>query len=84
MDIDTILIAIPSLDKKNKEVKTLTDHLSVYVLVASKTSPWVTFLKIVLWILIIIGLIAGGWYLWVLYQRRQYQQQHRDDYIYRS
>lgn len=73
-----------SLDRKNKEAKTLTDHLSVYTLVASKASPWVTFLKVVLWIIVILGLAAAGWYLWISYQRRQYQKEHRDDYIYRS
>jgi hypothetical protein len=72
-----------SLDPKTREVRTITDHLSIYMLVAEKSSPLLTFLRVLLWIFVIIGVAFGGYFGWTYYQKQKYQKEHRDDYIYK-
>jgi hypothetical protein len=81
---DKIKVLSTKLDRKAREAKTLTDHFSIYLLVANKTGAWATFLKIILWIMLLGAIGFGIYYLYVLYQRREYQKVHQDDYIYRS
>lgn len=70
-------------DFTKNESKTLTDHLSLYFLTAEKTSPWLTFFKILFWIFFIILIGVGGYYGYQYYMRRKYQQEHREDFIYK-
>lgn len=72
-----------NLDAKGKEAKTLSDHLSAYVLIAEKSSPLLTFLRVLLWIFIIIAIAFGGYFGWIYYQKQKYKKDHRDDYIYK-
>lgn len=72
-----------SVDQNAGEAKTLTDHFSEYFLVAKKGNSFTTFLKILIWILVIAGLGAGGYFGWQWWQRRKYQEEHREDYIYK-
>jgi predicted phage tail protein len=81
---DKIKLLSTKLDRKAREAKTLTDHFSIYILVANKTGAWATFLKIILWIMLLGAIGFGIYYLYVLYQRREYQKVHQYDYIYRS
>ena len=71
------------VDLNAGEAKTLTDHFSQYFLVAKKGNAFTTFLRILMWILIIAGLGTGGYFSWQWWQRKQYQEEHREDYIYK-
>lgn len=72
-----------TIDTNAGEAKTLTDHFSQYFLVAKKGNSYATFLRILMWLLIIAGIAAGGYFGWQWWQRRQYQEAHREDYIYK-
>lgn len=70
-------------DLKNKEVSTVIDHFSVYLITAERSNPILIFLQIILWILVVLGIAFGGYFGWNRYQRQKYQKEHQDDYIYK-
>lgn len=80
---NTVNVLLTYYDPEKLTVATLTNHFSVYFMTAPKTSIWVTFLKIIIWILLLGGVGYGGYVLWQKYQLAQYQKEHKEDYIYK-
>lgn len=70
-----------SLD--NTTATTLTDHFSYYFLAAQKTGFWGTLAWIMLWLLLIAGIGAAGYFGWKKYMLYRYQQEHKEDFIYK-
>jgi len=72
-----------SFNSELNTVETLTDHFSVYFMTAPTMGFWVIFFKVVAWILIISGVIAGGYFGYKKYRVMSYQKEHKEDYIYK-
>lgn len=70
-------------DIKGKNVWTLTDHFTVFFLSVEKISALAVFLKILLWLFIVGGMGAAGYFGYIQLQRQRYQKEHQEDYIYR-
>lgn len=70
-------------DAKTKKASILTNHFSLFFLTAEKTSTTAIFLRIILWIFIIVALGGGVYSGYVYLQRKNYRQEHSEDYIYR-
>ncbi len=80
---NTITVLHTYYNPEKLTVVTLTNHFSIYLMTAPKTSIWVTFLKIIVWLFLLGGAGYGGYILWKKYQLAQYQKEHKEDYIYK-
>lgn len=80
---NTITVLHTYHNPEKLSVATLTNHFSIYLMTAPKTSIWITFLKIIVWLFLLGGVGYGGYVLWQKYQLARYQKEHKEDYIYK-
>jgi hypothetical protein len=80
-DTKTVEVLPTALDGKNAQ--TLTSHLSIYFLSAEKTGFWGTLAWILVWVALLGGVIAGGYFGWQKYMLYKYKKEHKEDFIYK-
>ncbi len=72
-----------TIDYKKKYATILTDHFSVYFVSIEKATPLEIFFRIIFWIAIVAGILAAGYFGYQFWQRKNYQEEHSEDYIYK-